>query len=140
VALGAAVKPDPDRPGAVVVVRVLTGWPADGFLREGDRILAVNGQPLSGEDPMADLRRAVQKAADDVVIVLDVERGAEVVDQVVPLPAPPEGRAPSPSLGPMEALHRIVALCKPFGAIGLYAAQQADGRARAVVVLRFAQP
>lgn len=140
VALGAAVKPDPDRPGAVVVVRVLTGWPADGFLREGDRILAINGQPLSPEAPMADLRRAVQEAADDVVIVFDVQRGEEVVDQVVPLPPPPERRAASPSLGPTEALRRIAALCKPFGAIGLFAAQQADGRARAVVALRFAQP
>ena len=140
VALGAAVKPDPDRPGAVVVVRVLTGWPADGFLREGDRILAVNGRALSAETPVADLRRSVQEAADDVVIVLDVQRGEEAVDQVVPLPAAPERRAAASSLGPTEALRRIAALCKPFGAIGLYAAQQADGRARAVVALRFAQP
>jgi len=140
VALGAAVKPDPDRPGAVVVVRVLTGWPADGFLREGDRILAVNGQSLSPEAAMADLRRAVQQAAGDAVIVFDVQRGGEAVDQVVPLPAPPERRAALSSLAPTEALRRIAALCKPFGAIGLFAAQQADGRARAVVALRFAQP
>jgi len=140
VELGAAVKPDPARPGAVMVVRILKGWPADGFLKEGDRILAVNGQPLSPDAPIADLRRAVQHAADDVVMVLDVQRGGEVVDQVVPLPAPPEQRAASPSLGPAEALRRIAALCKPFSAIGLWAAQQPDGRTRAVVSLRFAQP
>ena len=140
VALGAAVKPDPDRPGAVVVVRVLKGWPADGFLREGDRILAVNGQPLSSEAPMVDLRQTVQEAADDVVIVFDVQRGGELVDQVVPLPAPPARPGASSSLEPAEALRRIAALCKPFSAIGLWAAQQADGRTRAVVTLRFAQP
>ncbi|PTL84100.1 type II CAAX prenyl endopeptidase Rce1 family protein [Vitiosangium sp. GDMCC 1.1324] len=47
---------------AVELTHVEPGLPADGVLEAGDRILAVDGEPLSGSDPEADFQKHIREA------------------------------------------------------------------------------
>jgi len=140
VSLGLAVKPDPDRPGAALVVRTLRGWPADGRLLPQDRILAVNGRALSHDQPVGNLRQAIAQAAGQPAVVFSVQRNDRTLDLTVPLPPATASTTDQPRLkNPIEALQHLTALCRLFSTASYCATQDSQGRADAVLSLRFVQ-
>lgn len=78
----------------VLVEAVVEGGPAEGLLREGDAILTVDGEPVSG---VAGLRATVAGHGASRPLVLGIERGGERID-VAATPRSPEDGAP-PMLG-----------------------------------------
>ncbi len=79
---GAAADP---APGALVK-SIFTGTPADGRIRSGDRILAVDGKRLTLDDPPADLARRIQDDALAEDFAVTLVRSGEVVDVQVRVP------------------------------------------------------
>jgi len=72
------------------VTRVVPGTPAAGRLRAGDRILAINGEPLASLSPAADLvRRANDPTLSEGPATFLIERAGERFDVVLDLPPPP---------------------------------------------------
>jgi len=56
IAVGSPAEGEPPAPGGIVLVQsVEPGSPADGVLREGDRIVGLGGAPLDRADPVSDL-------------------------------------------------------------------------------------
>ncbi|MFQ6048137.1 MAG: PDZ domain-containing protein [Phycisphaerae bacterium] len=137
VSLGLAVRPASDLPGAVVVVQTLQGWPADGLLLPGDRIVAVDSRPLADERPLDDLRRLISQAPGPNVL-LRVRRGQEVVDVAVPLPQPASA-GPARQFDPVAAVRRLEALCGVFAGLDYLARQDVRGRVTARIAVRFEQ-
>ncbi|QRO02329.1 CPBP family intramembrane metalloprotease [Archangium violaceum] len=60
----------------VELTRVLPGLPADGLLEVGDRVLAVDGQPLSSSAPELDFQKRIREAGggDSADLRLSIER------------------------------------------------------------------
>jgi len=140
VSLGLAVKPDPDHPGAALVVRTLRGWPADGRLLPSDRIVAVNGRALSHDQPVGELRQAIAQAAGQPAVVFSVQRGRRTLELTVPLPPATTSTTDQPRLkNPIEALQRLTALCRLFSTASYCARQDSGGRADSALSLRFVQ-
>ncbi|WP_257461583.1 CPBP family glutamic-type intramembrane protease [Archangium lipolyticum] len=82
----------------VELTRVLPGLPADGLLEVGDRILAVDGQPLSSSDPELDFQKHIREAGggNSTALRLDIEREGEPREVTVQLgPARKAGLARS---------------------------------------------
>ncbi len=62
----------------VEVTQVLPGLPAErGGLRHGDRVLAMEDEPLAGPDPAADLSRRIGAAGPGAAIRLEILRDGE---------------------------------------------------------------
>jgi membrane protease YdiL (CAAX protease family) len=70
---------------AVELTRIEPGLPADGHLRVGDRILAVDGQALSATEPELDFQTRVREAGDgdSTDIHFTVERQGETREETV---------------------------------------------------------
>lgn len=71
----------------VELTRVVPGLPADGQLEVGDRILAVEGEPLSASDPEQDFVKRIQEAGGrkPVDLRLGIERRGEPREVTVSL-------------------------------------------------------
>jgi hypothetical protein len=98
-------------PGAVEVGQTWLNYPADGRLERGDRIIAVNGQPLDEEAPLQSLREQLATADRPGVIMLDVLRGGESIRVEIPM----EATEWSPGrLQPVDLLQQTSALLRLF--------------------------
>lgn len=77
---------EPERK-VVELTRVVPGLPADGRLEVGDRILSVEGEPLSASAPERDLLQRVQAAGGrkSTDLRLGIERQGEPREVTVPL-------------------------------------------------------
>lgn len=71
----------------VELTRVVPGAPAEGLLEEGDRILAVDGQPLSSLDPEEEFQESIRTAGGgaSTEIRFTVERKGETREVTVPV-------------------------------------------------------
>jgi len=72
---------------AVELTRVVPGAPAEGLLEVGDRILAVDGQPLASPDPEEEFEESIRKAGGGKSTELRfiVERKGETREVTVPV-------------------------------------------------------
>lgn len=71
----------------VELIRVVPGAPADGRLEVGDRILAVDGKPLSSSDPEAEFQEHIRTAGGGASTEMrfTVERKGEAREVTVPV-------------------------------------------------------
>ncbi len=97
------------RPTEAVVHNTLPGWPAYGRLQAGDRIVAVDGIPLTPTNPRASLKELITRRKGNAV-VLTVERNGQRADVTIPLPEEPI------SFDPIGAIRQITTLLRPFAA------------------------
>ncbi|HYO68374.1 MAG TPA: CPBP family glutamic-type intramembrane protease, partial [Archangium sp.] len=75
----------------VEIISVVEGAPADGRLEVGDRILAVDGQPLSASNPEAEFQERIRTAGGGASTEMrfSVERKGETREVTVPVGAAP---------------------------------------------------
>ncbi len=80
--------------GGARVTAVTPGRPAEGRLEAGDRIVALDGAPLSAEDPAGDLRTRIREAGGgaETTLRFTLERAGE--EREVAVPVGPRAGAP----------------------------------------------
>ncbi|WP_375772027.1 CPBP family glutamic-type intramembrane protease [Archangium gephyra] len=90
----------------VELTRVVPGAPADGRLVVGDRILAVDGQPLSVSDPEAEFQDRIRTAGGgkSTEMHFTVERKGETREVTVPV-------GPVPNASPFKKSGTMLWLC-----------------------------
>jgi hypothetical protein len=121
-------------PGQITVRNTLPGWPAHGRLEPGDRIVAVDGQPLAQGDAKASLRMAIVNRRDAGRITLSVIRKGTTMDVEIPIPDVPQ------AFDPIGAIRQINELLKPFAAASYTVWAAPPDRFNARVMLRGVQP
>jgi len=87
IAVGFPAEGDPPSPGGMVLVQSVEGGsPADGVLREGDRIVALGGAALDPADPVSDLTQRTH--GDDLPedTTVDVLRAGAAMSLAVRIP------------------------------------------------------
>jgi hypothetical protein len=127
-----------DGPYAVEVADMMPGnWPANQLLQAGDRIIAIDGQPLGPPEPQRSLRHLLSiRRRPDRVSLCVVRAGCEM-DVELPMPASPPAAAPGP-LQPLEVLARTSRLMRTFSTAQFTIWQQAPGTLSARLELRYA--
>jgi hypothetical protein len=74
--------------GVLAVTRITAGTPADGKLKAGDVLLAVNGTSLEVQDPRHPLGEAInQSEGGDGTMTFAIKRGGEKMDVAIKLEA-----------------------------------------------------
>lgn len=101
----------------VELTRVVPGAPADGRLEVGDRILAVDGQPLSASDPEAEFQESIRTAGGgkSTEMRFTLERKGEAREVTVPV-GPTQNASPFKRPGAMLWLClRAIGVCLLVG-------------------------
>ncbi|AKJ01927.1 membrane protease YdiL (CAAX protease family) [Archangium gephyra] len=90
----------------VELTRVVPGAPADGRLEVGDRILAMEGQPLSASDPEEEFQERIRTAGGGASTEMrfTVERKGETREVTVPV-------GPAPNASPFKKPGSMLWLC-----------------------------
>jgi len=137
VTLGVGLSPVTDHPGKLDVTKVLPGWPADGKLRTGDRIVGVDGRLLAADDPRADFNLAVRVRKHRDRVRLRIERDGR--SRNVNIPLPPDRPRPA-DFDPIRTLRNLTALAEQFSS-GSYTVWRSEPhRFNARVTLTLAPP
>jgi membrane protease YdiL (CAAX protease family) len=95
--------------GIAEVKAVIPGTPAEGLLRPGDRIVAVNGAALARDLPNADLTRRIQSNALPEDTTVSVLRDGAVTLVPVHVPRASPAARPFGALSALAADHLVVA-------------------------------
>jgi len=121
--------------GIVVVAETLPGWPADGRLRAGDQIVAVDGKPLDEDRALQSLRDRIALREREDRIVLSVVRAGREVQVTIPMPVSP---AAAP-VQPLALLRQIAELARTFDVASYVTWQPSRGLVQTRLDLRLPQ-
>ena len=135
--LGLGVKRIASRPGAVQVVKTVSGWPADGWLLVDDVILAVNEHPLSAEAPVRSLREGVQSAIGDPVVVFTIQRGGQTFDLPLPILLAVDNTVDAGPLKALDALADLSRVCQTLRGLACHVSGHDKVASRAILGLQF---
>lgn len=98
-------------PGMVEVGQTMPNYPAHGALLPGDLIVAVDGEPLSRDEPAESLRRLVAGRMRPGSVVLTVQREARTVEVKLMMDADP---LLASGMSTAELLTTASSLLRPF--------------------------
>ncbi len=133
--LGIGITPE-YTPGVIVVDTVYPGSPAEELLREGDRIIGIDGLLLDLESPDIHLQQQLKESISRSGRTLRVQRGDTMVD--VALPGGEDRVEPgSRRIAPAEAVRELASLGRTlqFAIFSVHATQ--DTHYSAHLTLRF---
>ncbi len=126
--------PSPNVGGGVEVAQTLPNWPAYQCLKPGDRIVAVDGQPLDARTPHQSLRGLLAARRESDCVTLRVVRGQATQD--IELSMPTQDFAGD--LQPAEILKQASNLLRIFSTASYGVWQPSPGVLNARLKLQFA--
>jgi hypothetical protein len=126
------------RPGCVPVAQVYEDGPCYGLVEDGDDIVALNGRILALQEAHADLRRQLDQAAGERIVLLRIERAGLFHDVEVPLDPPPNPRI-AVVADAVRALRRLQTLSRHLAFATLAVNQNEADSYQAHFRLRFSE-
>ncbi len=121
-------------PGAVEVRYTLPDYPADGLLKTGDHILAVNGRSLATDTPMQSLREMLALAGESGKVTLKILRDGRTENVTIAMPRPQDA---TQVVHPITLIRQAVRFLRPFPTAGYAVWRPAPDQLKAHLELRF---